>query len=119
MREDYLSKNSETTKEDVMYEIVHNANDTGNSKRKNGESWIEYWKHTTGKNLPTKCYCCDRLSMSFNYEFDGAHVQRVAELATPSRRLYIVPLCKDCNEGHKKESFCVPRDYLIEAREDD
>ncbi len=63
-------------------------------------SWLEYWKEKTGNNVNfcTVCGC-------FNKAEHGGHVQRCDTLF--DTRIYIVPLCAECNNPKNKEVFYV------------
>lgn len=108
--------------------LVYHADNTQNLKRKNGESWISYWKRKTQKEPPKNCPCCDLFVENDEQKYYvGAHVYKMMDMASPGRQKYIVPTCNDCNSQYSsknhsessKECFPVPQDHLVPANEDD
>lgn len=53
-------------------DYVFNASNTSDEKALNGQSWVEYWKQMTGKDLPELCPLCGQ-SLSAG-DADGCHI---------------------------------------------
>lgn len=64
------------------------------------DSWLDYWKKQTEESPK---YCA--VQGCLNKDLVGAHVQKAFSLY--DKRLYIVPLCTDCNRNSSSEVFYV------------
>ena len=67
-----------------------------------GGSWIDYWFRKTGYTLPfVKCPTCgcilDKQGGMFSEKAEGAHIRLSEGLNLWSNKVYIVPMCHDCN----------------------
>ena len=105
-----------------MIRVYHAVNTSG-LNRKNGESWIDYWKQTTKKPIPKICPCCG--NETSQEDFVGAHVKKYSEYANSNQECYITPTCDSCNKKYKdkvclsqKHLFSVAEDSLVEAKEE-
>lgn len=63
------------------------------------ESWLDYWKEGKGIKA-TECSNVDCNSNSSNSDLVGGHVDY-------NNHIYIVPICKDCNNQGSNFSFKV------------
>lgn len=81
-------------------------------------SWTEYWNEkSNGKPINPNgsvCPCCNRkiLESESNY-FVIAHIEDIN-----THKMYLHPVCNDCNTKMKKWRFFAKRDRLLEAPTD-
>ena len=83
-----------------------------------GHNWIEEWKEATSLEVPSICPCCEQIPQNGNY-FVGAHVILQDQLYLETKRKFITPTCKRCNDTYKLgnasiRSFLVEDNYLWE-----
>ena len=77
-------------------------------------TWIDYWegksenKHNA--NIKYECPAGDCDNVGYRKDFDGCHVQKVAD---KSHKMYIIPLCSSCN--HRDGYFFVDENLLVPA----
>ncbi len=91
---------------------------TDNINKGEYNSWKEYWKDND-KDIPvvprgSVCPCCKRKiqETESNY-FVIAHIEDVK-----THKMYLHPVCNDCNTKMKKWRFFAKKDRLLEAPTD-
>lgn len=82
------------------------------------QSWTDYWNENS-KGMPLipddyVCPCCKRrISESASNYFVIAHIEDIH-----THRMYLHPVCNDCNTKMKKWLFFAKRDRLLDAPTD-
>ena len=75
-------------------------------------SWLDYWEVNANfklnPNQPYKCAACGK--SFYRSDFDGCHVQKVADI---TKKMYIIPPCSGCN--HRNDYFFVNENLLVPA----
>lgn len=75
-------------------------------------AWIDYWEGKSGNKLNAytkyECPAGDCGNVGYRKDFDGCHVQKVAD---KSHKMYIIPLCSSCN--HRDDYFFVDENLLV------
>lgn len=83
----------------MKVKVIHANTPTGQERpQKYGDNWRDYWVNVTiGKKIPEVCPSCNCL-MSSKGGAVGGHV--VYE-NNQNGKLYITPVCDDCNKKYK------------------
>lgn len=77
------------------------------------ESMIEKWEQYTGKNCPTYCSNANCDNKLDDDNKCGSHVYKCdKDGKLKSKTIYIVPLCKECNNTHNEDVMIIRNDYL-------
>lgn len=77
------------------------------------KTWIEYWESKKGAIPILMKYNCPAIGCTeecYRSDFDGCHVQKVADI---TKKMYIIPLCSRCN--HRNDYFFVDENLLVPA----
>lgn len=78
----------------------HKGNDEANNH--GYESWLDYWE----KGKERKATECSNVDCNSNSDLVGGHVDY-------NNNIYIVPICKDCNNQGSNFSFKVYSSNLL------
>lgn len=70
-------------------------------------SWLAYWEEKTG-NKAKECNDC---SCNKTKDLVGGHVQKVPDDGS----IYLTPICQDRNDYHKKDTYLVEEEKVIEV----
>ena len=86
---------------------VRNIPNTSNDTSPWDDSWKDYWERNTKRAFGNciKMGCNERAEV-------GAHVERVDK----PRDVYIVPLCKGCNNPNNTEPFLANETDMVYLR---
>ena len=78
------------------------------------ESMIEKWEQYTGKNCPAYCSNANCDNKLDDDNKCGSHVYKCdKDGKLKSKTIYIVPLCKECNNTHNEDVMIIRNDYLL------
>lgn len=77
-------------------------------------SMIEKWEEYTGENCLVYCSNVDCNKKLTKNTKCGAHVYKCdKDGKLKSKNIYIVPLCKECNNTYNEDVMRIRNDYLL------